>query len=834
MREFDIMSGMDTLSCTGHAGADIRAIGEDARFIGPQAKPQYTPHRTFIPKHVNIALKVDVRKKKAEGFCETTLETFENEPFMVFNAVDMTIITVEVNGRKVKHEYDQMMLKVPTPKGKTAKVKVHYSISNPTLGIFFIHPTKDQPNKPYQAWTHSESCDTRYWYPCQDWPENKCTMEMHITAQDPFVVVSNGDLVKKNPTKGLKGWTTHSWAFNHPNAPYLNSFAIGDFTVVKDKWKHVSVEYYGEKGQEENLKRAFGKTPQMMEFMSNYLRYPYPYKKYAQVAAADFIYGGMEHTTCTTQTDWTLQDAIAHAETPNRPTVLSIHELAHQWFGDLVTIKDWSHIWVHEGFATYFEFAWEEHAESRDAYDYYKHISCLEYLDDDRNHYRRPIVSNLYTRPDELTDPHTYEKGAQVIALLRDVLGEEGFRASLHHFLTRHAYQSVQTDHFVNAIREATGKNMEKFFDQWIYGAGYPELKVSVHYDPKKKVTNVRVVQTAKMDDKSLWEFPVTIQLTHANGKTMDERVMITKREHRFSFPTKGSPLNVVFDHPNVVLKALVMQKPRSMWIHQLRHDTKAIQRTLAAQELCKMPNSEEIWAILERVEKDPFWGTRIECAITLRATGLTEVAEHLIKLYAKEKDHRVQRAIVDAVSYHRFPFVYEFLKKVTQRTDSYVVPAEAYRGIGRWKDNQDIAFLKKGLSRESWMDLIPTGIMGGLVNIQSESALKTLIELTQPKYNERVRRMATSAIPLVGGKREEAVNTLIALTKDPFIIIQTTAAAGLGLVGDERVIPDLEKLLEGHRDGRVKRNALDSIRMINGGQDLPPYKEPVKEKPGN
>lgn len=153
---------------------------------------------------------------------------------------------------------------------------------------------------------------------------------------------------------------------------------------------------------------------------------------------------------------------------------------------------------------------------------------------------------------------------------------------------------------------------------------------------------------------------------------------------------------------------------------------------------------------------------------------------------------------------------------------------------MGRWKDNQDIAFLKKGLTRTSWMDLIPTGIIGGLVNIQSENALKALIELTHPKYNGRIRRIAASAVPLVGGKREEAVNALVEMTKDPFILIQTAAAGGLGLVGDERVIPILEKLLEGHRDGRVKRNALDSIRMINGGQDLPPYKEAVKEKPGN
>jgi aminopeptidase N len=424
---------------------------------------------------------------------------------------------------------------------------------------------------------------------------------------------------------------------------------------------------------------------------------------------------------------------------------------------------------------------------------------------------------------------HTYEKGGQVIALLRDTLGDEGFRESLAHFIRTYAYQSVQTDHLVNAIREKTGKNTAKFFDQWIYGAGYPELKVSVHYDSKKKATQVRILQTAKSDEKSLWEFPATITITQANGKENDERVQITKREHRFSFPTNGSPLNVVFDHPNVVLKSLTTQKPREMWAHQLRHDSLAIQRTLAAQELSKTPNLEEIYAILERIEKDPFWGTRIECTYTLRQTGLPEVAEKLMKLYAKEKDHRVQRALVDTLSYYRIPSVYAFLKKATERTDSYIIPSEAYRGIGRWKNNADIAFLKKGLTRKSWMDLIPTGIVAGLMNMQSEAALKELIHLTSTKYNDRVRRTAASAISMVGGKREEAMNVLLTLTKDPFILIQNVAVSGLGNVGDERAIPELEKLTKGHRDGRVKRAAVDSIRLINGGLDLPPYKEEKK-----
>lgn len=835
MRDNEMKAIQNQLNCAGHfARQSEHALGgEDPRFLGPKAKPQYTPSRTFNTKHIRLDITVDVKKKYAEGTSETHFELFESREDIRLDAADMKISKVELNGTKTPFTYSNEVITIPLRKGITkGTVRVHYSVSKPKLGIFFVSPSKDKPTKPYQAWTHSEPDEARYWYPCQDWPESKSTIEMHITVADPFRVIANGDLVSTKPAKGKKAWTTFSWKFDALNSTYLNSFAIGNFTVVKDKWKNVSVEYYSEKGNEEKLTAAFGKTPKMMEYLSNYLRYPYPFKKYAQVAAADFIYGGMEHTTCTTQTDWALQDTIANKETPTRPTVLAIHELTHQWFGDLITINDWPHLWLHEGFATYFEHAWFEHENGKDEYDYYRYVDMLEYFDEDKNHYRRPIVTNVYQDHSDIADSgHTYNKAGLVIGLMRNVLGDAGFRDSLAHFINKNAYGTVQSDDLIDSIRIVTGKNLTQFVDQWIYGAGYPELKMSVHYDKSKKMAHVRMVQTARMDDKSLWNFPVTITVTQPNGKETDYRVDVSAREHRFLFPSNGEPLNIVFDSPNAVIKTITTQKPRAMWIHQLRHDSHAINRVYAAQELSKSWGLEEMYAIVERVEKDPFWATRLEAALTLRTAAFPEAAKKLMEIFPKEKDHRVQRAVLETLSFYRLPEVYQFLKKQTERTDSYIVPAEAYRGIGRWKENQDIAFLKKGLDKPAWMDLIAIGVVGGLTAIQSERALKELIALTQNHNPDRVRMTAARAIALVGGKREEATETLLKLTEDPYILVSLAAVSALGQAGDERAIPTLEKMMEGHRDSRVKRAALDSIRMINGGVDLAPYKDNGKTK---
>lgn len=823
------MDGVELhLACAGH-DARNRLNGEDPRYLTPKSKPQYAPHRTFQPTHITLNLTVDVKKKTAHGNAETAYELFEPRENIVLDAVGMKISAVHVNGKKSSYKYDGERITIPI-REKKGKVTVDYSISNPTLGIFFIHPTKDKPDKPFQAWTHSEPAEARYWYPCQDTPESKSPITMHITVEEPFVVIANGDKISETSIKGKKGWKTFSWALSEKNSTYLNSFAIGDFACVKDKWKSVSIEYYCEKGRENEIKRSFGKTPQMMEYLSNYLRFPYPFKKYAQVAAADFIFGGMEHTTCTTQTDWALQDETAHKETPARPTVLAIHELTHQWFGDIVTNQDWPHLYLHEGFATYFEYAWFEHENGKDEYDYFRYLDLLEYLEVDKNQYRRPIVTNWYVEPNDLVDSgHVYSKAGLVIAMMRDVVGDEGFRNALSEYINTHAFGNVQTEDLVNAFRKTTGKNLTKLVDQWIYNAGFPELKVSVHYDSKKKVEHVRVVQTTKMDDKNLWEFPVTIAITNSSGKETLHRVEISKREHRFSFPCPTEPLNVVFDHQNVIIKTLAMQKPRVMWAHQLKHDSKAIQRVYAAQELAKMPSLEEVFAILHQIEHDSFWGARAECTLTLRTVPFPEVAEKLMKLFEKEKDHRVQRAMLETLSYFRFDDVFEFLKKQTQRTDSYVVPGEAYRGMGRWKDNQDIAFMLEGINRKSWMDLIPSGVVAGLAAMQSEKALHALISLTHAKQPDKVRMAASRALAAVGGKREEAIHALTELTKDAYSLVQLYAVTSLGTAGDERTLPLLEKLQEGHRDARVKRAALDSARLINGGLDLPPYKEEEK-----
>ncbi|MEK6821211.1 MAG: M1 family aminopeptidase, partial [archaeon] len=359
---------------------------------------------------------------------------------------------------------------------------------------------------------------------------------------------------------------------------------------------------------------SFGNTPKMMAFFNEFTGMTYPHAKYAQVAVADFIYGGMEHTTCTTQTDLYLQDEIARKEYPYPGEMLAAHELAHQWFGDLLTCRDWSHGWLNESFATYFESLWMEKSLGKDEFRYELYQNYKTYILEDTEEYRRPIVTNQYVSPSDVFDRHLYEKGALVLHSLRGMIGENGFRKSIQHYVKKHANQNVITEDLLTAIRETTGKNVTQWFDQFIYRSGHPALKTECSYDEKKKRVTVRIIQTQPGE---LYNLPLTIRID-AGKNTIREEKIIHEKENVFTFPLEKRPHNVVVDPDVFVLKAMNTIKPRDMWMHQLAHDPHVVHRISAALNLALIAGEDELLALENALKNDSFWGVRAEIATAL------------------------------------------------------------------------------------------------------------------------------------------------------------------------------------------------------------------------
>jgi len=374
----------------------------------------------------------------------------------VLDAADMDILDVAGASSWSRGE-DKLRV---NPQG--SEIAIRYA-AKPEKGMYFLEPDEGYPGRPRQIWTQGQAEDTRYWLPSFDFPNQKLTTELIATVPSGLTVVSNGELVSQRAGR---------WHFRQdvPHPAYLMTFAAGEFSEIRDEWRGVPVQYFVQPGREDDGRRAFENTPAMMDFFSEATGVRYPYAKYAQVAVADFVYGGMENTSATTQTDRTLHDARAHLDFSSDPLVS--HELAHQWFGDLVTCRDWGHAWLNEGFATYFECLWREHHLGYDEFLYDVFGLLQSYLGEERERYRRPIVTNTYGDPSDLFDRHLYEKGGLVLHMLRRGLGEEAWRASLKHYLERHRGGNVTTPDFQRAIEDVTGRNLEGFFQQWVWAPG--------------------------------------------------------------------------------------------------------------------------------------------------------------------------------------------------------------------------------------------------------------------------------------------------------------------------------------------------------------------------
>ncbi|MGC8722294.1 MAG: M1 family aminopeptidase [Acidobacteriota bacterium] len=426
-----------------------------------------------------------------------------------------------------------------------------------------------------------------------------------------------------------------------PHVSYLISIACGEFAKIEDTWRGTPVQYFVKPGKEKQARRAFSLTPDMLDHFSETFGYAYPYPKYSQVVVEDFIFGGMENISATTLIDRCLMDERAALD--YEPQDLVSHELARQWFGDLVTCKDWSHAWLNEGFATFSEVVYREHWRGEEDAGYHRLQQMQSYFERDRSE-RRPIVTKAYTLPMELFDQHIYEKGGLVLHMLRHALGDGPFWQSVQAYLHEFAGRNVQTEDLIGVINRVTGKNMEWFFDQWVFGAGFPEFEVAYAWDEKRKTATLTVDQKQKVDEKTpVFRSPVTVRF-HGR-RTVEERIEVRQAHQIFSFRLEEKPAFASFDPGFHILKKLTFKKPQEMLKTQLVKDPDWFGRVEAAQSICREGSREALEAVGYALQRDPFWGARVETAAALGATRQTLAFDALEKAVRKESHLDVIRA---------------------------------------------------------------------------------------------------------------------------------------------------------------------------------------------
>ncbi|MBM3222267.1 MAG: aminopeptidase [Candidatus Tectomicrobia bacterium] len=792
-----------------------------------EAKPHFAADRPCDVAHIALKISLDIAQQTVQGTCATTVRALqETVEHLTLDAVDLQIEQVRCSdGAILPYTYDGQQLRVtfaePLAQDMSTTVEVEYQVTKPRLGLYFITPDAAYPEKAVQVWTQCQDEDARYWFPCFDAPHEKATTAMTVTVPQPYFVLSNGALLSTTRDEAA-GTITYHWVHDQPHSTYLMTLVAGEFSEQTELVDGIPVQWYVTPGREEDGQRAFGDTPAMLRFFSDKLKVPYPWNKYAQVAVSDFIFGGMENTTATTQTDLTLHDARAHLDFSSNGLVA--HELAHQWFGNLLTCKHWSHAWLNEGFATYFDALFHEHHRGTDEFRYYMHQNARAYFREDAEVYRRPIVTNVYQEPIDLFDHHLYEKGSLVLHMLRYTLGETAFWHALTHYITAHRHQVVETVDLERAIEAATGRNLQAFFQQWVYQGGYPEYQVEFAWDEAASMATVTVRQQQKTGtehgvETPLFDMPVTILFALPEGEQrLSQR--IHEQLHTFHMILPAKPRWFSFDPGNWILKKLKLQVPKDMLMTQLQHDPEIMGRIYAAEALGELGNLEAVESLRQALAQDAFWGVQAEVA---RVLGSIHTPAALAALLAQTQlSHpKARRAVMTALGEFKDDQAAAALRATLQAGDaSYFVEAEAAAALGKTRRDSALAPLQQAALKPSWNETVRNGVFRGLADLRDESVIPLLQDFTAYGQPPLARAAAIRALGALGGEKEPApaaiVDTLTTLLDEEHFRIRMAVLDALASLHNPKTLPALERLRSRDLlDGRIKRRVEEVIEGI-------------------
>ena len=805
----------------------------------PGAKPHYNPDRPGQVEHIALDLVLDIPQQTITGTTKIRLRPVRDGiTDLTLDAVNLRIDSVAVTDRiaakpdpdktKSKFDYDGEFLKIylnePTQANVPLEIAIAYAAVQPQRGIYFVQPTEHQPNKPTQVWTQGEDEDSRYWFPCFDYPGQLATSEIRICVPKEFNVISNGELIEVKEQKKEK---IYHWYQKEVHPSYLMTLAIGDFVEVRDEWKDKPVTYYVDKSRTaDEAILTMGKTPSMIEFFSEKYGYDYAFPKYAQVCVADFIFGGMENTSATLLTDRCVLDQRAALDNRSSESLVA-HELAHQWFGDLVVIKHWSHAWVKEGAATYAEVLWTEHEYGTEEAAYYRLGEARSYLTEDRDRYRRPMVTHVYREAIELYDRHIYEKGGCVYHMLRTELGDDLFWKAIHHFVQTNAHKTVETIDLLRAIEEATGRNILFLFDQYVFRGGHPEYKVGYSWDGDNNLAKVTVSQT----QDELFDLKIPIGFGFEDtAESQVFKVRVFEKEQAFYFPLKTKPKYISFDQGNHYLKQVTLEYGVAELKAGLQSDPDPLARIQSAEALAKKGGLEAVKALGQALLDEPFWGVRVEIAENLASIKLDQAFEALAK-GLEDPNPKVRNAVLTGLAQNKVQKSLDLIKPFIKKGDpSYTVEATAARlsgelaaALSHEREPAKVVKLLQTVLKEraGWNEVVRSGAIAGLAKIkESDEALETILKYTEPDVPQPLRLASIRALGAIGKsqtkpKTEQILNRLQVISQETFFLTQMAVVGALGQIDSAGAIGVLRSLSDSTPDGRVRRVADEAIHRV-------------------
>jgi aminopeptidase N len=767
--------------------------------LAANADEPYARSKNYDLQHSKVVLRFDLDQRKVIGDVTHTVSVLRpGTDKLSFDSVGLQIQSVTVNKAAVKFDTTDSKLNVALPHAAKAGDKFEVEIKyegQPKKGLYFILPDKDYPNRPKQVWTQGESEDTRYYLPTYDYPNDRLTTETILTVPADWLTISNGKLI--GVTDAANGQKTWTWRESQPSSTYLFTVVAGELSEVKDTWRNMPVTYYAPKDRGDRLSSNYGRTPAMIEHFSTTLGVDYPWEKYSQAMVDDFVAGGMENSSATTNTAGSLRNPLLAKEYIEGEDPLISHELGHQWFGDLVTTKDWGNIWLNEGFATFMETMWIEQHFGNDVADYDRWEASRNWWSN-RNLYAKPIVRHDFDDSGEF-DGNAYTKGGWTLCMLRHQLGSEQFYAGLKHYLEVNRGKNVMTYDLIKAIEEATHTNVDQFFDQWIYGAGAPKFEASYAYDETKKQVALTVKQAQKIEGKvGLFRVPVEVEITNGTGPKLYP-ILVSKVSETFTFPSESAPQMVLFDKGNQVLKSVEFKKETKDLLYQLKNASEVADRCDAAIALSKLKKDDEAAVALgTALKNDKAYGVRITAAQALGELGGPASSKELLTSLNSIQEPWVRNQIVQALgSFKEDPAVIAKLESVAKEDSSYRARAAALQSLGRMKSPNAYATLTAMVNSDSPDGFLRNASLRGLGSLGDDRAVPLLEDWAKPGKDLDSRQAAISSLARLQKDNKEITNQIASYLAEQHSQIRFSSVFALGARGDATAIPSLEALLK-------------------------------------
>ncbi len=800
-------------------GLALQQAAEAGPFDSPDYR-KYAPDRLVDIEHLRLDITPDFERRSIAGQATLSFAPI-GKPLreLRLNAVDLRI--AEVNSSAALEGHDNtgseliLTFADPVPAGQRVELSITYS-AEPQAGLYFRTPEMGYPAGDTQLWTQGEPEMHRNWFPSHDYPNEMFTTEVLCRAPDGMTVLSNGRLVSEE-IDAATGLRQFHWRHDYPHVNYLVSLVVGYFYHLEDRHGDLPLAFYVPPSEKDQAAGSFRDTKAIMEFFEEEIGVAYPWDKYYNVCAIDYMMGGMENTSLTTLTTRTLFSADTENLFSTR--ALDAHELAHQWFGDLVTCQDWSHIWLNEGFATYYSLLFDRHLLGRDEFLFGLRSDARQIFANAKDEI--PIMHRAYGQPMEQFSFRAYPKGSWVLHMIRTQLGEDLFRRCVQTYLERHRHATVVTQDLIDIIEELSGRSWERFFDQWVRLSGYPSLAASYSWDETTNQVRLTIEQTQDINEKRpLFHFPLPVRVITAEGQR-DFLVQIREKKEDFYFTLPSRPEALRIDPDLTVLAQISLKIAPGHLDRQLADPHDVIGRVLAVEQLAESKDQQAVERLAQRLSEDPFYGVRIAAAEGLQKIATIE-AFAALQAAAAQPDARVRNRVVEAIGAFYRDEACDLLLHAAAAEPNPAIRATAIRALGSYHRPSLGESLLGWLQADGHRDRVAAAALHALRDQGDPELVPTILTTLEAKgasWESSTVASALEALGSLGRQAEDRVpvrSRLLEMTSDPRRSVRQGALRGLGHLGDPAALPALGAIASAGRDSdeaKQARSAMEAIR---------------------